>query len=63
VNKDTISVEQNFSKSEIAIVIKRQVRFNTSYNVIVICSGKYDFDLAQNMKKKKTTKAKPKEMI
>jgi hypothetical protein len=34
----TISVllEQNFSKSEIAIVIKRQVRFNTSYNVIVI---------------------------
>jgi hypothetical protein len=34
----TISVllEQNFSKSEIAIVIKRQVRFHESYNVIVI---------------------------
>jgi hypothetical protein len=44
----TISVlEQNFSKSEIAIVIKRQVRFNTRATTCVICSGKYDFDLAQ----------------
>jgi IS30 family transposase len=59
----TISVllEQNFSKSEIAIVIKRQVRFNTELQRNCdLRSGKYDFDLAQNMKKKKTTKAKPK---
>jgi IS30 family transposase len=59
----TISVlEQNFSKSEIAIVIKRQVRFNTRATTCVICSGKYDFDLAQR-KYEKRQKAKPKEMI
>jgi IS30 family transposase len=46
----TISVllEQNFSKSEIAIVIKRQVRFNTRATTCCdLRSGKYDFDLAQ----------------
>jgi IS30 family transposase len=46
----TISVllEQNFSKSEIAIVIKRQVRFTRELQRNCdLRSGKYDFDLAQ----------------
>jgi hypothetical protein len=53
VNKEYTSVllEQNFSKKQIAIVIKRQVRFNT--NCVVIYSGKYDFDLAQRKNDKK----------
>jgi IS30 family transposase len=57
----TISVllEQNFSKSEIAIVIK-QVRFNTELQRNCdLRSGKYDFDLAQR-KYEKRQKAKPK---
>jgi IS30 family transposase len=57
----TISVllEQNFSKSEIAIVIKRQVRFKELQRNCDLRSGKYDFDLAQR-KYKKTTKGKTK---
>jgi hypothetical protein len=56
----TISVllEQNF-KAEIAIVIKRQVRFNTRATTCDLRSGKYDFDLAQR-KYEKTTKGKTK---
>jgi IS30 family transposase len=44
----TISVllEQNL-KSEIAIVIKKKSVLTRELNVIVIYSGKYDFDLAQ----------------
>jgi IS30 family transposase len=52
----TISVllEQNFSKSEIAIVIKRQVRFNTELQRNCdLRSGKYDFDLAQRKYEKR----------
>jgi hypothetical protein len=50
VNKDILLVllEQNFSKSEIAIVIKRQVRFTRELQRNCdLRSGKYDFDLAQ----------------
>ncbi|RTY83464.1 helix-turn-helix domain-containing protein [Flavobacterium sp. LS1P28] len=64
--RDTISVllEQNFSKSEIAIVIKKDksVLKRELKRNCVLRSGKYDFDLAQqNMKNDKKTK--PKEMI
>jgi hypothetical protein len=52
----------NFSKSEIAIVIKRQVRLTRATTNCDLRSGKYDFDLAQR-KYEKRQKAKPKEMI
>jgi IS30 family transposase len=63
VNKRyTISVlEQNFSKSEIAIVIKdKSVLTRELQRNCDLRSGKYDFDLSENMKKRQ--KAKPKEI-